>query len=415
MPRSSWFERTVTWAEGRTEEVRTLFFLFHSEKVFRYFLFLIVLMLVSGMLFLRFEYAHVAAAHPVLNSATPLDRFVIGMYWAIVTIATCGYGDVAPVTTVGRLLVIVVLFASVALVAMFTANLASALTTRKLMERRGVMDLSRYRHHFLLCGWKQFMDKLLEEILFKHPRLDLKQVLIIANLEPDAIELFHQQFPAYQKVVILRGEPYSEALLRKANAGAAERVFLLADESSPAASRTEVDSRTVMTAMAVRAISRDVNICAELLDVKFEKYLRSAHVEDIIYTSEYSKSLVASSFVHPGVAKVVNDLLNARTLAFIATDPVPAPYVGRPFGDLREHYRKESRSILIGLVENVGSYFERKQEALREAQKTADVERLVLNLRNVKRLEANQPRLNPEDDYPVPKHALAVLVRTRRP
>jgi voltage-gated potassium channel len=413
MLKISWVEKTLSALEGWAEEIKTLFFLFRREKVFLYFLGLVALMLVSGALFMLLEPGRIAAAHALPEAATFWDRVVAGMYWAIVTIATCGYGDITPGTTSGRLMVIVVLFISVATVSMFTANLASALTTKKMMERRGVLDLSDRKNHYILCGWKQAMDKMLDEIVYNNPKLDLRKIIIIANLEPDTLEVFHQQFPAYHKVVILRGEHYQEALLRKANVAGAAQVYILADESSPAASRTEIDSKTVMAAMAIRTLSRDVRVCAELLDIKFEPYLRSAHVEDIIYTSEYSKVLIANSFSQVGVAKVVNDLLSAHTPAFIITEKIPGPFVGKTFADLREHYRKDSRSILIGLVENVGSFFERKQEALREAQKTADVGKLVENLKNAKRLENNQPRLNPEDGYAIPPHALAVLVRTR--
>ncbi len=415
MLKSSVLQKLFSFAEGWAAEYKTLFFLFRREKVFRYFLFLVYLVLASGLLFFFLEYDRIAAAHPLTRSATLFDELVTVLYWAIVTISTCGYGDITPITLGGRLLVICTLFFSIAAVSMFTANLASALTTKKMMERRGVMDLSHYRRHCILCGWKQAMDKLLDEIVFNNPAIDLKKIIVIANVEPEVIEVFHQQFPAYQKVMILRGEHYQETLLRKANVAEADQVFILADESSPAASRTEMDSKTVMTAMTIRTVSRDVRVCAELLDVKFEKYLRSAHVDDIIFTSEYSRVLIANTFSQVGMAKVVNDLLDAHTPAFIMTEKIPGGYVGKPFSDLREHYRRVSRSILIGLVENVGSFFERKQEALREAQKTADVGRLVENLKTAKRLENNLPHLNPEDGYPVPQHALAVLVRARKP
>ncbi|NTV52934.1 MAG: hypothetical protein HGA76_07990 [Candidatus Firestonebacteria bacterium] len=408
------FEKWFGAADEIIGGTKTLFFLFRREKVFHYFLLIILLMLVSGLLFLGLENARILAAHPVPGVASGWDKLVTSMYWAIVTIATCGYGDITPITTSGRLLVIVVLFMSVATVSMFTANLASALTTKKMMERRGVMDLSNTRNHYILCGWKQAMDKMLDEIIYNNPKLDLRKIIILANIEPDTIEIFHQQFPAYQKVIILRGEHYHEALLRKANVAEAAQVLILADESAPGASRTETDSKTVMTAMTVRTLARDVRICAELLDVNFEKYLRTAHVEDIIYTSEYSKVLIANAFTQVGMAKVVNDLLNAHTASFIATEKIPGSYIGRTFADLREHYRSDSRSILIGLLENVGSLFERKQEAIREAQKTADVGKLVENLKNAKRLENNRPNINPQDGYPVPANALAVLVRTRR-
>ena len=66
--------------------------------------------------------------------------------------------------------------------------------------------------------------------------------------------------------------------------------------------------------------------------------------------------------------------------------------------------------VLIGLLENVGSYHERKQEALSEAQKTADISLLVKNLAEVKQLQGNKPTINPPDTHPIDKHALAILI-----
>jgi voltage-gated potassium channel len=282
-----------------------------------------------------------------------------------------------------------------------------------MMERRGVMDLSGYRDHFIICGWKEAMDKMLAEIVYNNPKLNLKKVIIIAHVEPDFLEIFQQQYPAYHEISILRGEYYNEALLRKASVEQATEVFILADESNPSASQTEVDSKTVMTAMTIRAITKNVRICAELLDAKFERYLKTAHVEDIIYTNEYSKVLIANSFSQIGISKVINELLSTHTPAFIETSKIPDSFIGKQFFELNTYFRKARKSICIGLIENVGSFFERKQEALRDAQKTADMGKLIDNLKGVRRLENNLPNINPADDYPIPHNSIAVLVTTR--
>lgn len=49
------FEKIRSLAEGWMEEAKTLFFLFHREKVFRYVLLLAALMLAAGGLFMAFE------------------------------------------------------------------------------------------------------------------------------------------------------------------------------------------------------------------------------------------------------------------------------------------------------------------------------------------------------------------------
>ena len=64
------------------------------------------------------------------------DRYVPGvfegMYWAIVTASTVGYGDKAPVRWGGRLVAALVIVVSLPMFAVFTAELASTLTVATL-------------------------------------------------------------------------------------------------------------------------------------------------------------------------------------------------------------------------------------------------------------------------------------------
>ncbi len=390
-------------------ETKTFFYLFKKESVFRYLLIIIILMVISGASFMVFEHERLLASIPSGSKPTLLVQLITVFYWAIVTISTCGYGDIVAVTPTGRVLTIIVLYLSITTVSLFTANLASALTTKKMMERRGIMNIGELKDHFVICGWKINMDNILSEIVYNNPKLSLKKIIIIANVEPDTIELFHQQYPEYQDVNIIRGEHYNETLLRKANVQKAAKVLILSDESVKA-SQTEVDSKTVMAAMTLNAISMNIKICAELLDVQFEKYLKSAHVEEIIYTNEYNKVLIANAVTQVGITKIINNLLNVHLPGFIATEKIPNKYIGKNFLELKEYFKKTKNSILIGLLENVGSYLERKNEAVREAQKTADVVKLIDNLKVAKKMENNLPNINPDDNYIIPPNSMAVLI-----
>ncbi|MEN0066371.1 MAG: transporter substrate-binding domain-containing protein [Myxococcota bacterium] len=64
------------------------------------------------------------------------DRYVPGvfegMYWAIVTASTVGYGDKAPVRWAGRLVAALVIIVSLPMFAVFTAELTSTLTVANL-------------------------------------------------------------------------------------------------------------------------------------------------------------------------------------------------------------------------------------------------------------------------------------------
>ena len=190
-------------------------------------------------------------------------------------------------------------------------------------------------------------------------------------------------------------------------------ILILSDESE-VISPTEADSRTVIAAMTLSKLVRSVPICAELLDKKFEPYLQNAHVDEIIYSSEYSRALIANASASTGIAKVLNVLLDAQNPIVLCTKSIPPDYVGKPFKELREHFASIQQSIVLGILENIGNFFDRKREALKEAQKTPDISKLVKNLAIVKEMENNRPYLNPPEDYIVPENAQVILIEKRK-
>lgn len=69
-----------------------------------------------------------------------------GMWWSAVTMTSVGYGDATPKTLLGRMLAMIWMFASVALLASFTAGITSSLTVDHLMGRvQGPDDLHKVR------------------------------------------------------------------------------------------------------------------------------------------------------------------------------------------------------------------------------------------------------------------------------
>ena len=54
----------------------------------------------------------------------------VGMWWALQTVTTVGYGDVAPHARIGRLIAAVVMLQGVAFIAIITAVITSSFVTR---------------------------------------------------------------------------------------------------------------------------------------------------------------------------------------------------------------------------------------------------------------------------------------------
>jgi voltage-gated potassium channel len=338
-----------------------------------------------------------------------LIRMISSAYYSVVSLTTTGYGDMTPKTPAGRIYAIFFLLISVITISIFTATIASVLVERRLKEGRGLGDFSEHRGHFIICGWKRNMASILADIMMYNDNLKAKDLVMIANIDPELVEIIRQQNPKLADLNHLRGDYFNEAMLMRANVAKARQVFILADESVNA-SPSEIDSKTLMTALTINAITRNVRMCAELLDMKFERYLLNAHVDEIIYSNEYHRLILANASDTIGLSKVINDLLDEKTEARIRTIPVPLEFVGKSFYDIRIYYNERYDANCIGLIENVGSYWQYKQEAIKDAQKTPDISQLINSLHAVKTMENNHANLHPDDDYIIPKNAYAVLI-----
>lgn len=86
-----------------------------SKSMLLILLFLSVFMLWSSAGFYFLE----KGKNPVIQN------FGDALWWAVVTTTTVGYGDIAPVTDAGRMIAVVLIVSGVALIGMFTANMAN--------------------------------------------------------------------------------------------------------------------------------------------------------------------------------------------------------------------------------------------------------------------------------------------------
>jgi len=77
------------------------------------------------------------------------------------------------------------------------------------------------------------------------------------------------------------------------------KVLILADrtpnQSGVVVTMTEVDARTIMTAMTLSSMARGTLVAAEILDAKMDQYLKIAQVSEVIYSREYSRLLLGNA------------------------------------------------------------------------------------------------------------------------
>ncbi|MCM2257020.1 MAG: potassium channel family protein [Vicinamibacteria bacterium] len=387
-------------ARQKLDRARALWARLRAENVPHLVAYFGTILVVGGALMLWIEKDKNPAFHNLED----------GLWWALVTLTTIGYGDKYPITTLGHAVGAVVVVFGVGMVGVVTAKIATILVEDRIKEARGLNDASRLTGHVVVLGWKPDMHLLVDEMLRVNPRLKASHLVLVNLADEVQGEQLRDRFPG---LMVLHGDVVDPLVLRRANLAHAVKVILLADESGDRGAE-EIDARTVMAAMTVSSMAPGVYKCAEILDRKYAEHLKLARCDEVILSREYSRFLLVSSTVSEGIAHVLHDLIDVSDDCGLATVAVPPEFVGRTFGELATHLRGHGR-MLIGLLQDTGRASEIKQEALRDAQKTADIATLVENLRRVKQLEPNRPLLNPPEGHVIERHSLAITIGRTRP
>ncbi len=327
-------------------------------------------------------------------------------WYTIVTITTVGYGDITPASFLGRLSAIALLLVGVAIFGALSGKIASFILDRQQKRDRGLLKMKNMKNHLLVCGWKSNFEDILEGILVANPEIPPESIVILNNAKHSEIEGI-QSNEKLKYIKFLRGDFTDEDDLLNAQIKTAERVLILADQSEQF-STLETDSRTVLAVITIKNMNPRVYCVAEIIDSKFEKHLALARCDEIIMTSDYEQNLLVQASSGKGMSHILRALASEGEKQGLFIEDIPSKYIGGAYKEYTESL--DNQNILIGVLENTGNFYNRRQEALAEAQKNPNMEKIVANLKKIKTLKSNIPVFNPPEDYVIPESSKAIFI-----
>ncbi len=279
-----------------------------------------------------------------LNPA--IDSLGDGVWWALVTITTVGYGDIVPVTRLGRVIGSVLMVAGLFNLALFAGIVGNTLVGVVLRIRREQFRVSDYTGHVVVCGYDAGSRILLDAL---RQEFDSQTALVVfgEGVRPEELP------PDF---VWVGGDPTKESELDKVRLTHARAAVLVARRD---VLPQQADAATILTAFTIRSYllarreshprREPLYVAAEILDSENVGHAMSAGADEVIETTRLGFSLLSHAVSMPGTASIMSQVatLGAHSI-FVA--PLPTDIqVPASFGDVVQHVKRSSGALVIGL------------------------------------------------------------------
>ncbi|EFA75699.1 hypothetical protein PPL_10752 [Heterostelium album PN500] len=336
--------------------------------------------MVRGVLFLElstFQFLRVLRTVRVLRANRVLHnfndthpdgaqlKFHQTIYFLVVTLTTCGYGDIHPSNAVGQLTITFAICIGAVLIPYQVSKLLDKFSAYSPYKR----DLSnRNLHgHILLCGEINFtslLEFLTEFYLEKYGQL--KKTIVILNNNPPSDQLkILLMHPFYKnRLYYLEGSPMLESDLKRARFAYTSSCFVFRPMFWE-----EGDADSILTALAMRNIKSSGNkIFTQLVDHESKNKI-SSNVNHVMCIEDFRNGILVQSTLCPGFGTMVCNLFTSRqpesheeekwveeyvngSVNSIYKIPVPASMVGETLGFVTVTMYSGAKALVLGIIDD---------------------------------------------------------------
>ena len=259
-----------------------------------------------------------------------------GLWYAIVTLSTVGYGDYYPVTLGGRILGLTLILGSISILGVLVAELTGYINSYLQKQKLGMLG-TKFSNHFVIIGWDDFAGYVVDQLVEVGT-----QVAVICNSR-ETLELVQNKYSGKQ-VFVLFADYGDYEKFEKAGLGRAAKVWI---NHGP-------DADKLIMAVNLRKHYRDLELAMALDAPDLKETFKAAGVTYIISKNEITARLMASYLFEPDIALYSEDLLNVSRndeeydlQQYRVTEQ--NPFAGKDYNEAFFEMKKRYNAILVGL------------------------------------------------------------------
>ncbi len=298
-----------------------------------------------------------AAVMQFLEKSVHPFPFHTWMYYIWVTIATVGYGDISPVTTLGRIAAMAMIGFAIISVPKMTNTLIEKMSLQSVYARAVYTPKSRTSRHIVICGdlsstsLTDFFEELFHE---DHDNADLNAVILLPIPPSVEIILMLRDPKYFLSLSYLEGSALVDVDLKRAKAEIAEAVFIMTNKFSSVPD--EEDAKAILQNLSIKRYVSffsysvyNTLYCMQLIRPENLRQLSNTESREldahnlVVCLNEIKMGVLAKAVVYPGVNTFIMNLITSFSEDAFGTNDGENQLNGAE-GDHSESNRNNSNS-----------------------------------------------------------------------
>ncbi|WP_226529164.1 potassium channel family protein [Metabacillus niabensis] len=256
-----------------------------------------------------------------------------GIWWAVVTVSTVGFGDYVPQTYVGRGIAMLMILAGASFVTAYFASVSTAAIKRQHSYLEGRVRFTG-KNHVVLIGWNEKAKEMVESLQTVKP---FKQIVLIDESLKES--------PLIENVHFIKGNPIHDDTLLKAKVLEADAAIITADQHK---NEQDADMCSILVLLAVKGINPQLYCVIEILTEQQTNNATRAGADEIIKTYKLTSHLMMSSYLAKSGLSSFHSEFNPANGNSFKVIPADQWLIGKTFKEVSYELLK-NESILIGI------------------------------------------------------------------